>query len=103
MPALAQEMPVSDPTFESQRIEASRVAASGDRFITVWGRGGNTGIYANGFRIRATRITRDGAILDPKSPSPRALDELPVEIRHGAEIWVTFRNYRAGVHDKLPV
>jgi len=47
MPALAQEMPVSDPTFESQRIEASRVAASGDRFITVWGRGGNTGIYAS--------------------------------------------------------
>src|SRR5437867_4642607 len=47
MPALAQESPVSDPTFESQRIEASRVAASGDRFITVWGRGGNTGIYAS--------------------------------------------------------
>lgn len=45
----------------------------------------------------------DGKILDPKSPSPRALDELPVEIRHGSEIWVQFQNYRAGVHEKIPV
>jgi len=47
VPALAQEIPVSDPTFESQQVESSRVAVSGDRFITVWGRGGNTGIYAS--------------------------------------------------------
>lgn len=45
----------------------------------------------------------DGKILDPKSPSPRALDDLPVEIRHGSEIWVTFQNFRAGVHEKIPV
>lgn len=45
----------------------------------------------------------DGAILDPKSPSPRPLDELPVEIRHGTEIWVKFQNFRAGVHEKIPV
>jgi hypothetical protein len=47
VPAFAQEIPVSDPTFESQQVESTRVAASGDRFITVWGRGGNTGIYAS--------------------------------------------------------
>lgn len=45
----------------------------------------------------------DGKILDPKSPSPRPLDELTVEIRKGAEIWVTFQNFRAGVHEKIPV
>jgi Rieske Fe-S protein len=45
----------------------------------------------------------DGKILDPKSPSPRSLDELAVEIRKEAEIWVTFQNYRAGVHEKIPV
>jgi len=45
----------------------------------------------------------DGKVLDPKSPSPRALDELKVEVRNGTEIWVTFQNFRAGVHEKIPV
>jgi len=45
----------------------------------------------------------DGKILDPKSPSPRGLDELPVEVRNGTEVWVTFQNFRAGVHEKIPV
>jgi hypothetical protein len=43
----------------------------------------------------------DGKINDPKSPSPRALDTLPVEIR-GEEIYVTFQNFRAGVAEKIP-
>lgn len=45
----------------------------------------------------------DGKILDPKSPSPRPLDDLPVEIRNGTEVWVQFQNFRAGVHEKIPV
>jgi quinol---cytochrome c reductase iron-sulfur subunit, bacillus type len=45
----------------------------------------------------------DGTVLDPKSPSPRPLDELKVEIRNGTEVWVTFQNYRAGTHQKIPV
>ncbi len=45
----------------------------------------------------------DGKILDPKSPSPRPLDDLPVELRRGTEIWVRFQNFRAGVHEKIPV
>lgn len=45
----------------------------------------------------------DGTILDPKSPSPRPLDELPVEIRNGTEVWVKFQNFRAGSHEKIPV
>jgi menaquinol-cytochrome c reductase iron-sulfur subunit len=45
----------------------------------------------------------DGKILDPKSPSPRPLDDLPVEVRRGSEVWVTFQNFRAGVHEKIPV
>jgi menaquinol-cytochrome c reductase iron-sulfur subunit len=45
----------------------------------------------------------DGKVLDPKSPSPRALDDLEVEIRNGTEIWVKFQNFRKGVHQKIPV
>ena len=44
----------------------------------------------------------DGKINDPKSPSPRALDTLEVEIRGEGEIWVRFQNYRAGVSTKVP-
>jgi menaquinol-cytochrome c reductase iron-sulfur subunit len=44
----------------------------------------------------------DGKVADPKSPSPRGLDELPVEIRNGGEIWVKFQNFRAGVSEKIP-
>jgi menaquinol-cytochrome c reductase iron-sulfur subunit len=45
----------------------------------------------------------DGKILDPKSPSPRALDELAVEIRNETEVWVRFQNFRAGVTEKVAV
>lgn len=45
----------------------------------------------------------DGKVLDPKSPSPRSLDDLEVEIRNGTEVWVKFRNFRPGVHEKVPV
>ena len=45
----------------------------------------------------------DGSIADPNSPSPRPLDELPVEIRNDGEIWVGFQNYRAGEEGKIPV
>lgn len=44
----------------------------------------------------------DGRILDPKSASPRGLDELQVEIR-GTEVWVRFQNFRPGVTAKIPV
>jgi menaquinol-cytochrome c reductase iron-sulfur subunit len=44
----------------------------------------------------------DGKINDPKSPSPRGLDELEVEIRNQSEVWVKFQNYRAGVTEKIP-
>ena len=45
----------------------------------------------------------DGKIADPKSPSPRGLDELEVEIRSDNEIWVKFQNFRAGEKEKIPV
>lgn len=44
----------------------------------------------------------DGAIADPKSPSPRAMDELQAEIRDG-EVWVKYQNFRKGTPDKIPV
>ena len=45
----------------------------------------------------------DGRIADAKSPSPRGLDELEAEIRNDTEIWVKFRNFRAGVKQRIPV
>jgi len=50
-----------------------------------------------------SRFALDGQIADPKSPSPRGLDELEVEIRDEHDIWVKFRNYRAGEKGKIPV
>jgi menaquinol-cytochrome c reductase iron-sulfur subunit len=44
-----------------------------------------------------------GAISDPKSPSPRALDTLEVEIRNGNEVWVKFQNFQTGHKEKVPV
>jgi menaquinol-cytochrome c reductase iron-sulfur subunit len=43
-----------------------------------------------------------GKISDPKSPSPRGLDTLNVEIR-GSDIWVEFQNFRTGTAQKIPV
>jgi menaquinol-cytochrome c reductase iron-sulfur subunit len=45
----------------------------------------------------------DGKVNDPASPAPRGLDQLEVEIRDGSEIWVNFENFRAGIHEKIPV
>ena len=50
-----------------------------------------------------SKFALDGKIQDPKSPSPRGLDELPVEIRNGGEVWVKFQNFRAGTHEQIPV
>jgi menaquinol-cytochrome c reductase iron-sulfur subunit len=43
----------------------------------------------------------NGKVNDPKSPSPRGLDELEVEVRD-EEVWVRFQNFRAGVAAKIP-
>jgi menaquinol-cytochrome c reductase iron-sulfur subunit len=43
-----------------------------------------------------------GKIADPKSPSPRGLDTLAVEIRNGSEVWVEFQNFRTGTAEKIP-
>ncbi len=51
--------------------------------------------------LHNSEFSLDGTILDPKSPAPRAMDSLKVEIRDG-EIWVAFQNFRAGTRDKIP-
>ena len=43
----------------------------------------------------------DGKISDPKSPSPRGLDDLKVEIRIGGELWVEFKNFIPGHAEKV--
>lgn len=45
----------------------------------------------------------DGKILDPKSPSPRGMDELVAEVRGNGEVWVKFQNFRKGSPEKIPV
>jgi len=40
-----------------------------------------------------------GRISDPKSPSPRDMDTLEVELR-GDEVWVRFQNFQAGHREK---
>jgi len=45
----------------------------------------------------------DGTIKDPRSPSPRALDELEAKVSDDGAIWVKFQNYRAGIHEKIAV
>jgi menaquinol-cytochrome c reductase iron-sulfur subunit len=50
-----------------------------------------------------SNFTLDGALTDSHSPSPRGMDELPVEIRDGKEVWVKFQNFRAGEKEKIPV
>jgi Rieske Fe-S protein len=45
----------------------------------------------------------DGKVNDPKSPSPRGLDLLEVEVREGDEVWVRFQNFRPGLKERVPV
>jgi menaquinol-cytochrome c reductase iron-sulfur subunit len=45
----------------------------------------------------------DGKISDPRSPSPRGLDQLEVQIRNETEVWVKFENFLAGHDKKIPV
>jgi hypothetical protein len=54
---VAQEIPVSDPTFEPQAVlDTAGIATSGDRFITVWGRGDNRGIFFSITDLNGTLI-----------------------------------------------
>jgi menaquinol-cytochrome c reductase iron-sulfur subunit len=48
-------------------------------------------------------FTVDGKIADPSSPSPRALDSLPVEVRPDGAVLVTFQNFQAGRPEKVPI
>ena len=49
-----------------------------------------------------SRFALDGAIADPNSPSPRAMDALDAMVKDG-EVWVKFQNFRKGSPDKIPV
>jgi Rieske Fe-S protein len=42
----------------------------------------------------------DGSINDPRSPSPRAMDTLLVEVR-GEVVWLRFQNFRSGIPTKV--
>jgi menaquinol-cytochrome c reductase iron-sulfur subunit len=44
----------------------------------------------------------DGKIADARSPSPRGLDSLPVEVKADGSVWVAFQNFQAGRPDKVP-
>jgi menaquinol-cytochrome c reductase iron-sulfur subunit len=51
--------------------------------------------------LHNSKFALDGKISDPKSPAPRPMDSLEVEIRNG-EIWVKFQNFQSGPAKKLP-
>ena len=51
--------------------------------------------------LHNSRFALDGSIQDPKSPSPRPMDSLAMEIR-GDEIWVRFEDFQAGIRRKIP-
>ena len=42
----------------------------------------------------------DGSINDPRSPSPRSMDTLAVEVR-GESVWLRFQNFRSGIPAKV--
>lgn len=45
----------------------------------------------------------DGSLADRRSPSPRGMDALEVEVRGGAEVWVKFQKFEAGKAHKVPL
>src|SRR5262249_47271747 len=51
-----------------------------------------------------SQFKADGTLVPgAKSPSPRAMDSLLVEIRNGTEIWVRYQNFAPGQAKKTPV
>ncbi len=50
--------------------------------------------------VHKSKFKLDGA-LDGKSPAPRPMDTLAVEVRDGS-IWVRFENFRPGTAQKIP-
>jgi Rieske Fe-S protein len=51
--------------------------------------------------LHNSKFALDGKISDSKSPAPRPMDTLEVEIR-GEEVWVKFQNFRSGPAEKIP-
>jgi menaquinol-cytochrome c reductase iron-sulfur subunit len=51
--------------------------------------------------LHNSQFALDGSIQDPRSPAPRPMDSLAVEIR-GDDIWVRFENFQAGLRRKIP-
>jgi Rieske Fe-S protein len=49
-----------------------------------------------------SEFAKDGAVRG-KSPSRRGLDTLEVEVHENDEVWVKFRNFKAGIADKVAV
>jgi len=53
--------------------------------------------------LHHSKFAIDGKISDRKSPAPRGMDALEVEIRNTREVWVKFQNFRAGHAEKVPI
>ena len=51
--------------------------------------------------LHNSKFGLDGKISDSKSPAPRPMDALQVEVRNH-EIWVEFQNFQSGPAEKIP-
>jgi len=50
-----------------------------------------------------SRFELDGRLGDARSPSPRPLDELEVEVRENSEVWVKYCHFQPGRREKVAV
>ena len=53
--------------------------------------------------LHNSKFAIDGKISDRKSPAPRGMDALEVEIRNTKEVWVKFQHFQAGHAEKVPI
>jgi menaquinol-cytochrome c reductase iron-sulfur subunit len=50
-----------------------------------------------------SKFRLDGRLADPRSPSPRGMDALLVEVRNDTEVWVKFQNFEPGKAKQVPL
>jgi len=50
-----------------------------------------------------SKFKLNGSLADSRSPSPRGMDALLVEVRNDTEVWVKFQNFETGKPKQVPL